>query len=74
MLRFFSLAYWTVIVLTAPLLFAMAVLIWLLTLPFDRRKVVLRGVRPVSTVQVGNPVLFFPEALCQSTGWCCASM
>ncbi len=41
MLRLMSYAYWTVIVLTAPVFFVIAVLIWLLTLPFDRRRVVL---------------------------------
>ena len=41
MLRVISYAYWTVIVLSAPVFFAVAVLIWLLTLPFDRRRLVL---------------------------------
>jgi 1-acyl-sn-glycerol-3-phosphate acyltransferase len=40
-LRVLSYAYWTLIALTAPILFLIAVLIWLVTLPFDRRKVIL---------------------------------
>lgn len=41
MLRVLSYAYWALIAVTCPLFFAGAVLIWLLTLPFDRRKVLL---------------------------------
>ncbi|GIM91842.1 lysophospholipid acyltransferase family protein [Paractinoplanes toevensis] len=41
MLRVFSVAFWAFIVLTCPVFFAGAVLVWLVTLPFDRRRVVL---------------------------------
>lgn len=41
MLRPLSVAYWAFICLTCPVFFVGAVLIWLVTLPFDRRKVVL---------------------------------
>lgn len=41
MLRVLSYAYWALIAITCPIFFAVAVLIWLVTLPFDRRKVVL---------------------------------
>lgn len=41
MLRPFSIAYWALICLTCPLFFAGAVAIWALTLPFDRRRIVL---------------------------------
>jgi 1-acyl-sn-glycerol-3-phosphate acyltransferase len=41
MLRILSYAYWALIAVTCPVFFAGAVLIWLLTLPFDRRKVLL---------------------------------
>ncbi|SDS45618.1 lysophospholipid acyltransferase family protein [Actinoplanes derwentensis] len=41
MLRLLSFLYWTVIVVTCPFFFAGALLIWVVTAPFDRRKVVL---------------------------------
>ena len=41
MLRPFSIAYWAFICLTCPLFFVGAVVIFVVTLPFDRRKVVL---------------------------------
>jgi 1-acyl-sn-glycerol-3-phosphate acyltransferase len=41
MLRLLSFLYWTVVVVTCPFLFAGALLIWAVTAPFDRRKVVL---------------------------------
>ena len=41
MLRLMSYAYWTVIVLSAPVFFVIAVVIWRVTLPFDRRRIVL---------------------------------
>jgi 1-acyl-sn-glycerol-3-phosphate acyltransferase len=41
LLRAWSAVYWTAIALTAPVFFAGAVVIWLVTLPFDRRRVVL---------------------------------
>lgn len=41
MLRLVSGAYWALIVLTCPVFFVGAVVVWLVTLPFDRRKVVL---------------------------------
>ncbi|WP_309233303.1 lysophospholipid acyltransferase family protein [Conexibacter sp. W3-3-2] len=41
LLRLFSYAYWAVIGITCPIFFVGAVLVWLVTLPFDRRKVVL---------------------------------
>jgi hypothetical protein len=41
MLRVFSVAFWAFIVLTCPVFFAGALVVWLLTWPFDRRRVVL---------------------------------
>ncbi|GAB7044129.1 MULTISPECIES: lysophospholipid acyltransferase family protein [Catenuloplanes] len=41
MLRVLSYVYWAVIVLTCPVFFVGALLIWAVTLPFDRRKVAL---------------------------------
>jgi len=41
MLRLLSFLYWTVIVVTCPFFFVGALLIWAVTMPFDRRKVVL---------------------------------
>jgi 1-acyl-sn-glycerol-3-phosphate acyltransferase len=41
MLRLLSLVYWTFIVITCPLFFVVALLIWAVTAPFDRRKTVL---------------------------------
>lgn len=41
MLRALSYAYWALIVVTCPFFFAGALVIWLVTLPFDRRKVLL---------------------------------
>ncbi|MCW3040356.1 MAG: 1-acyl-sn-glycerol-3-phosphate acyltransferase [Solirubrobacterales bacterium] len=41
LLRLLSYAYWALIAVTCPFFFAGALLIWLVTLPFDRRKVVL---------------------------------
>jgi 1-acyl-sn-glycerol-3-phosphate acyltransferase len=41
MLRPLSYAYWALICLTCPIFFVGAVLIWLVTLPFDRRRVLL---------------------------------
>ncbi len=41
MLRPFSVAYWAFICLTCPIFFVGAVVIYIVTLPFDRRKVVL---------------------------------
>ncbi len=41
MLRPLSYAYWALIFVTCPIFFVGAVVIWLVTLPFDRRKVVL---------------------------------
>lgn len=41
MLRLFSFVYWGFFVLTLAPLFAGAALVWLVTLPFDRRRVVL---------------------------------
>jgi 1-acyl-sn-glycerol-3-phosphate acyltransferase len=41
MLRVFSVAYWAFIGVTSPVFFAGAVLVWLVTAPFDRRRVVL---------------------------------
>ncbi|MEA2123233.1 MAG: 1-acyl-sn-glycerol-3-phosphate acyltransferase [Solirubrobacteraceae bacterium] len=41
MLRAFSIAYWAFIGLTCPLFFVGALAIWLVTLPFDRRRIVL---------------------------------
>jgi 1-acyl-sn-glycerol-3-phosphate acyltransferase len=40
-MRIFSVLYWTFAVLVMPPLFAGALAIWLVTLPFDRRKVLL---------------------------------
>ena len=39
MLRLFSIVYWLFFALTLPLLFGVAVLVFLLTAPFDRRRV-----------------------------------
>jgi 1-acyl-sn-glycerol-3-phosphate acyltransferase len=41
MLRPLSYAYWALICVTCPVFFVGAVLIWLVTLPFDRRKILL---------------------------------
>ncbi len=41
MLRLLSYLYWTVIVVTCPFFFVGALLIWVVTAPFDRRKVAL---------------------------------
>lgn len=41
MLRLLSYLYWTVIVVTCPVFFVGAVFVWLVTWPFDRRKVAL---------------------------------
>jgi 1-acyl-sn-glycerol-3-phosphate acyltransferase len=41
MVRILSGLFWTVIVVTCPVFFAGAVLVWAVTAPFDRRKVVL---------------------------------
>ncbi|MCY1141063.1 lysophospholipid acyltransferase family protein [Actinoplanes sp. Pm04-4] len=41
MLRVFSVAYWAFIGITCVVFFAGAVVVWLVTLPFDRRRVVL---------------------------------
>src|SRR6185312_193830 len=41
MLRVFSVAYWAFIGITCVVFFAGALLVWLVTLPFDRRRVVL---------------------------------
>ena len=41
MLRVFSALFWTFIVVTCPVFFLGALLIWAVTAPFDRRKVVL---------------------------------
>jgi 1-acyl-sn-glycerol-3-phosphate acyltransferase len=41
MLRVFSVIYWAFIGLTCPLFFAGALVVWLVTAPFDRRKVAL---------------------------------
>ncbi|MET0416186.1 MAG: lysophospholipid acyltransferase family protein, partial [Actinoplanes sp.] len=41
MLRVFSVLYWAFIGLTCPVFFLGALLIWLVTLPFDRRRVAL---------------------------------
>lgn len=41
MLRVFSVAYWAFIGLTCPVFFAGAMVVWLVTLPFDRRRVAL---------------------------------
>ena len=41
MLRPFSFAYWALIFVTCPVFFVGALVVWAVTLPFDRRKVVL---------------------------------
>jgi 1-acyl-sn-glycerol-3-phosphate acyltransferase len=41
MLRVLSVLFWTVIVVTCPVFFVGALVVWALTAPFDRRKVVL---------------------------------
>ncbi|MFC7529681.1 lysophospholipid acyltransferase family protein [Actinoplanes sp. GCM10030250] len=41
MLRVFSVAFWAFIGITSPVFFLGAVILWLVTLPFDRRRVVL---------------------------------
>ncbi len=41
MLWLLSVVYWTVIVVTCPFFFLVALLVWAVTAPFDRRKVVL---------------------------------
>jgi 1-acyl-sn-glycerol-3-phosphate acyltransferase len=41
MLRVFSVAYWAFIGITCVVFFAGAVVVWLVTVPFDRRRVVL---------------------------------
>jgi 1-acyl-sn-glycerol-3-phosphate acyltransferase len=41
MLRVFSVAYWAFIGITCVVFFAGAVVVWLVTLPFDRRRLVL---------------------------------
>jgi 1-acyl-sn-glycerol-3-phosphate acyltransferase len=41
MLRVFSVAFWTFIGISCPVFFVGAVLVWLMTLPFDRRRVAL---------------------------------
>jgi 1-acyl-sn-glycerol-3-phosphate acyltransferase len=41
MLWVFSVSFWAFLALTCPLFFAGAVLVWLVTLPFDRRRVAL---------------------------------
>ena len=41
MLRVASLLFWTFLVVTSALLFPVAVLVWLITLPFDPRKAIL---------------------------------
>jgi 1-acyl-sn-glycerol-3-phosphate acyltransferase len=41
MLSVFSVAFWAFIALTCPFFFVGAVLVWLVTLPFDRRRVAL---------------------------------
>ena len=41
MLRFFTYVYWVFVALTMPLFFLVALLIFLLTWPFDRRRVAL---------------------------------
>lgn len=41
MLRVFSVAFWAFIGITSPVFFLGALVIWLVTLPFDRRRVVL---------------------------------
>ena len=40
-LRLLSVAYWALIFVTCPIFFVGALIVWALTLPFDRRKVVL---------------------------------
>lgn len=41
LLRAWSVVYWTAIIVSAPFFFVGALLIWILTLPFDRRRMVL---------------------------------
>jgi 1-acyl-sn-glycerol-3-phosphate acyltransferase len=41
MLRVFSVAFWAFIVLTCPVFFLGALVVWLVTAPFDRRRMVL---------------------------------
>ncbi len=41
MLSVFSVAYWAFFVLTLPFLFAIALVVWLVTLPLDRRRLAL---------------------------------
>ena len=41
MLWVFSVAYWAFIAITCVVFFAGAVVVWLVTVPFDRRRVVL---------------------------------
>ncbi len=41
MLRLLSFAYWAYVVVTMPVLFLGAAIVWAVTLPFDRRRVVL---------------------------------
>jgi 1-acyl-sn-glycerol-3-phosphate acyltransferase len=41
MLRVFSVAFWAFIGITSPVFFLGALLVWLVTLPFDRRRVAL---------------------------------
>ncbi len=41
MLRLFSVTYWAFIGITCPVLFVGALAVWLVTLPFDRRRVAL---------------------------------
>jgi 1-acyl-sn-glycerol-3-phosphate acyltransferase len=41
LLRLVSYAFWALVVLTSPVFFLIAVVLWAVTLPFDRRKVVL---------------------------------
>lgn len=41
MLRAWSVLFWTIIVVTCPVFFLGALLVWVLTVPFDRRRVLL---------------------------------
>lgn len=41
MMRLYSFVYWALICVTCPFFFVGALVIWVMTLPFDRRKVVL---------------------------------
>ncbi len=41
MLRLLSILYWAYVLVTMPILFVGALVVWLVTLPFDRRRVVL---------------------------------